>query len=83
MQSYLRQEYEETSLATQIHVANCLKGMSVRPINLQHDGLVLATGRVGPEHLQRLLTEHCSMSLGYPQPVQIKSMPTHVAEHPY
>ena len=53
--------------------------MSVRPINLQHDGLVLSTGRVASEHLQWILTEHCSMTLGYPQPVQIKPMPIHVA----
>ena len=65
-------------MATKIHAANCLKGMGVKPIILQHDGLVLATGRVAPEHLQLLLAGQCSISLGYPQLVQIKPMPTHV-----
>ena len=51
MQSYLRQEYEGVSLAVKIHTANCLKRMGVKPINLQHDGLVLNTGRVSPEKL--------------------------------
>ena len=44
MQSYLRQEYEAVSLAVKIHTATCLQGMGVKPINLQHDGLVMTAG---------------------------------------
>ena len=53
--------------------------MGVRPINLQHDGLVLSTGRIRPEKFQTILTHQCSSTLGYSQPVHIKSMPVHVA----
>ena len=79
MQSYLRQEYEAVSLAVKIHTATCLQGMGVKPINLQHDGLVMTAGKINPEKIQSILTHQCSSSLGYSQPVHIKNMPVHVA----
>ena len=79
MQSYLRQEYEAVSLAVKIHTATCLQGMGVKPINLQHDGLVMTAGKVNPENIQNILTQQCSNSLGYSQPVHIKNMPVHGA----
>ena len=53
--------------------------MGVKLFNLQHDGLVMTTGKKNPEKIQSILTHQCSSSLGYSQPVHIKNMPIHVA----
>ena len=74
MQSYLRQEAEATSLKTKWQVLEWIKTCDARPINLQHDGIVVACGKILPEALRQIFTEKCSQALCYTQPVEIKPM---------
>ena len=74
MQSYLRQEAEAFSLRAKIQVTKCLSECGVKPINLQHDGLVIACGKVPPNSMREILEKHSSLALSYTQPVEIKHM---------
>ena len=64
MQSYLRQEYEAVSLAVKIHTATCLQGMGVKPINLQHDGLVMTAGKKTQRKFKASLHTNAPAPLG-------------------
>ena len=74
MQSYLRQEAEAFSLRAKIQVTKCLSKCGVKPINLQHDGLVIACGKVPHNSMRDILEKYSSLALSYTQPVEIKHM---------
>ena len=76
MQSYLRQEAEAESLNAKWHVLQCVRDCGTRPLNLQHDGLVVACGKIPPDNLRAIFTEESSKALCYTQPVEVKSMKT-------
>ena len=85
MQSYLRQEAEAISLKAKYYTAISLKDCGVKPINLQHDGLVIACGKISSHSMRELLEKHSSLSLCYTQPVEIKPMnppvPDSISQH--
>ena len=74
MQSYLRQEAEATSLKTKWLVTKELAQCGTKPINLQHDGMVVMCGKIPSESLREVLARESSKALCYTQPVEIKSM---------
>ena len=63
MQSYLRQEAEAISLDTKWHVMQCIRDCGARPLNLQHDGIVVTCGKIPPDNLRAIFgmrhPKHC------------------------
>ena len=60
MQSYIRQEAEAISLKAKYLVTLSLKGCGAKPINLQHDGIVVSCGKLPINSMRDLLEIYSS-----------------------
>ena len=72
MFSFAMQEYEARSMRAKMEMCRRYGHLGVKPMSLQHYGLVVARGGVTAEELRRHMQEAVESTLGYSQPVEIK-----------
>ena len=74
--SFLRQELEaRTSMKAKMAMLRECEKQGTKILNLQHDGIVVATGsEIGSAELRLALQCACSRATGYHQPVEIKTI---------
>ena len=70
--SFAMQEYEARSMKAKMEMCERYGRLGVKPMSLQHDGLVVARGGVTTEELRSHMQEAVESTLGYSQNVEIK-----------
>ena len=70
--SFAMQEYEAASLAAKIDACKMIPGAEV--INLQHDGVIVATDVTQLAGVVKDMQQACEQVLGYEQPLTVKKI---------